>query len=81
VSGRGVTGRVGTDKARSWLGRVVWVRPIYPDAFEGALLLNLSHSRRTFINKSSHAKRNDILYKFLNKMNGQTWCQKSQTSG
>ena len=30
-------------------------------------------------NKASHNKRSDILHKFLNKMSGQTWGQKSQT--
>jgi hypothetical protein len=36
--------------------------------------LNLSYFCRTFINKSSHNKKNEILHEFLNKTNNQIWC-------
>ena len=41
---------------------------------------NLSHYLRTCIDKVIHNKRNDILHKFLNKMSGQTWSNKNQTT-
>lgn len=42
--------------------------------------VKLSHCWITLINKVSHTKKYDSLHKILNKTNGQTWSQKSQTN-
>ena len=43
-------------------------------------LSNLSYFLRSCIDKATHNKRSDTLHKFLNKMSGQIWDEKSQTT-